>query len=124
EQVLDPPVFSLVERPGLDVVNPIIFEHYLLRATEKFEHLIRKKKRALEELHERIALLTSESEARAVTGIEEAPAPDPVTEKVEYVDEVAEIGIRWAGRVLRFDPWARGITSRLVMWGNDTVNGY
>jgi hypothetical protein len=113
EQVLNPPIFSFVEEPGPNVSNPTHFEHYLLRATEKFERLIRKKKRALEELHQQIALLTSESEARAVTGIEEPSAPDAVTEKVEHYDEV-EIGIKWAGQVLRFAPWAKDITSRLV----------
>ena len=108
-QILNPAIFSLVEEPNLYLGNHQLFEHDLFLATKKFEHLIRNQKRALEELHEKIALLTSEREAQDVTSVERPFDSGSVPETVKRADELAERGLKWAGHFLKFWSWAKGI---------------
>lgn len=109
DQVLNPAIFSLVEQPHNYSRNVNAFKTDILLAARKFEHLIRKKKRALEELHEELTVLTSENEARAVTTLDRPSGSEPTTTKIKHADGVAEIGFKWAGRVIQFAAWAEKI---------------
>ena len=109
ELVLNTAIFSLVEEPEDYLTNPAALHAALLLATQKFEYLIRKKERSLRELHEKIALMTTESEARNVTRVEPRSSSGSVVEKAKGADAVTEIGLKWAGRVLKFMSWAESI---------------
>ena len=106
DQVLNPAIFSLLDEPGSYLRNLNAFKTDILLATKKFEHLIQKKRRSLEELHEELTLLTSEAEARAMTTLDRPSGFEPTTARVKKADEVAEIGFKWAGRLILFAPWA------------------
>lgn len=108
DQVLNPAIFSLVEQPDNYLRNHNAFKTDILLAARKFEHLIHKKKRSLEELHEELTVLTSETEARAVTTLDRPSGPEPTT-RIKQADELAEIGFKWAGRLIQFAPWAEKI---------------
>lgn len=109
ELQLNPAIFSLVEEPDEYLTSPAVLQASLLLATAKFEYLIRKKERSLRELHEKIALMTTEGEARNVTSMEPSSSSGSVVGKVKGADAVAEIGLKWAGRGLMFMSWAENI---------------
>lgn len=113
EQILNTAIFTLIEEPDAFARDLQGFQNYLLLATKKFEHLIRKKERRLKELHEEISLLTNEKEAREITWVEKPNGDESLPEKVKAADEVAEIGLKWAGRLVQFVPWARTVLKLL-----------
>src|SRR5258708_3024729 len=80
ERVLNRPIFSLLEDP-----DPGTFERDLMLATQKFEYMIRKKERSLRELHERIAVLTSDQDAQAVTHVEVDSLSKSAPQKVKQL---------------------------------------
>jgi hypothetical protein len=106
DQILNPAIFSLLDEPGSYLRNHNAFKTDILLATTKFQHLIQKKRRSLEEVHEQLSLLTSETDARAVTTLDGLSGFEPTTTKIKKADEVAEIGFKWAGRLILFAPWA------------------
>ena len=114
EQVLNSAIYSLVRNPRLFIDSPGDLRDTLLAATVKFQHLIAKQERNLRELHERIALITSEAEAYGLTKVESREGEQPgLAEKAQQADTIGEIGIKWAGKLLRFGSWAEGILSGL-----------
>lgn len=110
DQVPNPAIFSLVERPDIYLRNPSTFNTDRLLARSKFEHLIYEKRRVLEETQEELTVLTSETQARAVPTSARPSEAEPTTTKIKRADEVAEIGFKWVARLIQFfAPWAEKI---------------
>jgi len=110
DQVPNPAIFSLVERPDNYLRNPSAFNTDRLLARSKFEHLINEKERVLEEPHEELTVLMSETQARAVPTPASPPEAEAATTKIKRADEVAEIAFKWVARLIQFfTPWAERI---------------
>ncbi len=80
----------------------------LMRAAAKFQDILEKATRELRELHEQIALEEGQSRAEQVTQV-----PASALEKLKGADMVAEIAMKWLGRVIKFLPWATEIIENL-----------
>ena len=116
DQVLNPHIFSLVREPGAYRHDRNGFRCAVLFATQKFEHLIRKEERSLRELHEQIALLTSEEEAHAVTTLEPRSRLQSAANKMVNADQIIDKGLKWGGHLLKFGLWAKGLFEAHGLW--------
>jgi hypothetical protein len=116
EQVLNPHIFSLVREPDTYRHDRNAFRCSVLLATEKFEYLIRKQERSLRELHEQIALLTSEGEAQAVTTLEPRSRLQSTASKMGDVDQIIDKGLKWGGHLVKFGLWAKGLFEAYGHW--------
>ncbi len=88
--------------------RPEEFEVALLLATRKFQHLISNEERQLRELHDKIEVLSSEAEADKVAAIDTS-----VVERLRGMDDVAERGYTWLGRIKDLLPWAQLVIGHL-----------
>lgn len=94
--------------PGHFQRNERLFRAMLTLATTKFEDILRKAARDLKETHEEIALLEGQVKAEEITQV-----PESALKKIKEVDVVAEIGIKWLGRAIKFAPWVYEIITKL-----------
>jgi len=108
DQIINPGIAQFVDHAVEFRGAPREFEAALLIATKKFQHLISRKERDLRELHDKIEALTSEAEADKVAAI--APS---ITERIRGMDDVAERGYKWLGRIKDLLPWARMLIESL-----------
>lgn len=113
-------VYDLIKEPGGYRNRPDVFAYDVQDAAVTFEQLFDTKERELRNLHEHIALLDGEQEARRVTTIEPAeltpPAATPAQHaepegetadaRAEWLEGVADKVYRWGGRAIQFGLWA------------------
>jgi hypothetical protein len=106
EELLTGSVVRLIESP---VADAEVFKKDLEGAVSKFEHLIRRGERELRNIHERIALLEGEDVAKSITTLEPVVAlsSEPsLGARLEQADRIADAGVKWGGRIVKFFPWA------------------
>lgn len=116
EQVLNHHIFSLVRDPDTYRHDRNAFRGSVLLATEKFAYLIREQERSLRELHEQIALLTSEGEAQAVTTLEPQPRLQSTASRMADADQIIDTGLKWGGHLVKFGLWAKGVLEAYGHW--------
>jgi hypothetical protein len=105
EQLVNSSIYSLIFEPVRFQNNPLEFRDTLVLATKKFEYLIRRKERELRELDDKIRLVVGEKEAHSLTGVEKQPVGTSEVETVRRTDEIAEVGLKWGGRIFTFTSW-------------------
>jgi len=116
DQILNPHIFSLVREPDLYRHDRNGFRGAVLLATEKFEYLIRKQETSLRELHDQLALLTSEEVATATTSLETKSRLSSTADSMAKADQIIDKGIKWGGHVIQFGLWARDLFQTHGLW--------
>jgi hypothetical protein len=101
EQLINEAVAIFLRHPEEFRANEEHFRVVLMLATTKFQDILEKAGRKLKELHEQIALEEGQSKAEQVTHV-----PSSALTKLKDADMVAEIATKWAGKAIRFIPWA------------------
>ncbi len=101
EQNLNAGVAAFLDYPMEFRNNEAAFRTMLMAATEKFRDILEKAARTIRELHEQIALQDGEAKAEEITHV-----PASALTRLKNADTVVEILSKWAGKAIRFAPWA------------------
>jgi hypothetical protein len=108
QQVYEP-IRALLYEPETFSNNDRGFGLALPLATTKFQDILEKRNRALREVHERIALLEGEAIAEKITHL---PSKS-IMATIKDADQLAEIASKWAGKAIKFAPWALELLKNL-----------
>jgi hypothetical protein len=99
DKVWNQAIHTLTFSPGAYQQSPEAFAQDALEASIIFDKMIRDRLRDLYRTNDHIEMLSDEPTARKLTRVDPAERPK-LSQRIKKIDEVADVAIKWGGRVV------------------------